>query len=339
MCHVWLATIASIKRHTLLRREIEMRAVPNPSVSGPWYAMHICIMWSREWYSLYSQSWCVRCWVAWSCNLCHLVPTNNLLPILDFRCENCECMQNECGEPFNMVHRLVRMRIEISAHNKDHYVYLFTFRFKFFSICSHFFSGPPSPLISDSYACGPFLHMIPHKPAPRTNDSVAGLFEYANWECFRVNGAGASYLHIFCVFTTRIQWFCMMLFEILARWRCAVHLHSTGQRQRKWIGNGSILWIIVIFIYFFCFHSFFQFGSTQKWYLCALGAVVVSSIATQFLPHTNRFSIDRMLRMWYANLYRSSQNMYNMSRNTVPVLHTYSAMSDTTMRYRVSYIL
>lgn len=124
----------------------------------------------------------MRCFVvvASGCNSCHLVPTNNLLPISDFRCENCElCMQIENGEPVNMVHRLERMRIEISADGKNHCVsfYFFGSSFSFFA---HSFSG--TPLIWDSYACAPFLHMISHKP---TNDSVVGLFVCTNGGCFR----------------------------------------------------------------------------------------------------------------------------------------------------------
>lgn len=47
--------------------------------------------------------------------------------------------------------------------------------------------------------------------------------------------------------------------------------------------------------------------------LCVVAAVI--SIATQFLPHTIRFSVDWMLRMRYANLNRSNR-MHNIRRCT-----------------------
>lgn len=67
--------------------------------------------------------------------------------------------------------------------------------------------------------------------------------------------------------------------------------------------------------------------------------VVVSCVATQFSPHAYRFSIERVLRMWYANLNRSNQKMHNFRRFKVPepVLHPYSSMDDRPITNVISH--
>lgn len=63
-------------------------------------------------------------------------------------------------------------------------------------------------------------------------------------------------------------------------------------------------------------HALLQICSVfTAWCMWLCVVVAVISIATQFLPHTIRFSVDWMLRMRYANLNRSNR-MHNIHRCT-----------------------
>lgn len=138
MCHVCLATIVIIKREIEMRHS--MRKIRYASrIMGSLVCfqdlqssiVHVCVV-------------CV-CALCTTCacgeisfDSCHLVPTNNLLPILDARVEY--NMQIENGKPFNMVHRAgVCRQIKISTGQRN-YCVLYLFAFEIFS--SRLFLGP-----------------------------------------------------------------------------------------------------------------------------------------------------------------------------------------------------